>query len=197
MSTDSMPVTDVQGRIAVVDAAIRVFTEKSYRRATFMDVVEESGMTLEDIQRHFPTWQGLVLATVHHWQNVATGSLMHVARDEGVLVYMRRLVEDNLQNPALARLLLALLAEATDPTHPNAPYLQTRYEAYHQIIRGGIEHDIALGRLPVDVDPVRGAELLVGLWEGLRIQHLLRPTLDMAGAFDRALGMIVRDWGVE
>ncbi|MBE7162444.1 MAG: TetR/AcrR family transcriptional regulator [Williamsia herbipolensis] len=190
-------VSSVEERIAVVDAAIRVFSEKSYRRATFKDVADASGLPLDHIQAHFPTWQGLVLATVHHWQNLATGRLVHVARDEGILIYMRRLVEDNLQNPALARLLLALLAEATDPTHPNAPYLQTRYEAYHQIIRGGIEHDIAMGRIPDTVDPVHGAELIVGLWEGLRMQHLLRPTLDMAAAFDRALGMLVRDWGVE
>lgn len=188
---------DVEQRVEVVDAAIRVFSEKSYRTSTMKDIADESGLTIAEVQQHFPTWQGLVLATVHHWQNLATGRLVHVAQDEGVLTYMRRLVADNLQNPALARLLLALLAEATDPTHPNAPYLQTRYEAYHQIIRGGIEHDIAMGRLPDSVDPVHGAELIVGIWEGLRMQHLLRPSLDMAGAFERALRMIERDWGVD
>jgi AcrR family transcriptional regulator len=188
---------NVQERIDIVDASVRVLRVSSYRRASIKDVAAEAGLTIEQVQKHFPTWHSLVLATVHHWQNIDTGYLTPVARDEGVLIYMRKLVEKNLENPALARLLLAVLSEATDPTHPSAPYLQVRYEAYHQIIKGGLEHDIAVGRIPHDVDPTHAAELIVGLWEGLRIQHLLRPGMDMMGAFDRALGMLVRDWGVE
>jgi AcrR family transcriptional regulator len=188
--------TNVQERIAIVDAAVRVLSVSSYRRASMKDVALEAGVTIETVQTHFPTWHSLVLATVNHWQNIDTGYLTRVARDEGVLVYMRRLVEKNLENPALARLLLAVLSEATDPTHPSAPYLQVRYEAYHQIIKGGIEHDIAVGRLPHTLNATHAAELIVGLWEGLRIQALLRPGMDMAAAFDRALGMLVRDWGV-
>jgi AcrR family transcriptional regulator len=194
---DVVDPASVQQRKEVVEASIRVLSRIPYRRATMKDVADEAGLSITQVQVHFPTWQGLVLATVHHWQNIATGALVQVARDEGILVYMRCLVADNVQNPALARLLLALLAESTDPSHPNAPYLQVRYEAYHQIIRGGVEHDIALGRLPVTIDPVHAAELIVGLWEGLRMQALLRPTMDMEAAFDRALGMLVRDWGVE
>jgi AcrR family transcriptional regulator len=198
-ATASSPVepANVRERIDIVDASIRVLAVSSYRRATLKDVAVEAGLTIDQVQRHFPTWHSLVLATVHRWQALDTGYLESVARDEGVLIYMRKLVEKNLENPALARLLLAVLSEATDPAHPSAPYLQVRYEAYHQIVKGGIEHDIALGRLPVTLNPTAAAELIVGLWEGLRIQHLLRPGMDMMGAFDRALGMLVRDWGVE
>ncbi|MFZ7088794.1 TetR/AcrR family transcriptional regulator [Curtobacterium sp. RRHDQ10] len=195
----SAPATEdhVRARVDIIDAAIDVFSRQSYRRTTVKDIADELGVTIDVVQQHFPSWQGLILSTVNAWQNQRTGGLAYIARDEGILIYMRRLVEDTVAEPMLPRMLLSVLAEAADPTHPTSAYLQTRYEAYHQIIITGIEHDIAVGRLPLDLDPVRAAETIVALWEGFRMQALLRPRMDLLQAFDHALGMLVREWGVE
>lgn len=193
------PATDdhVQERVRIIDGAIEVFSRQSHRRTTMKDIADQLGMSIDEIQQYFPSWQGLILSTVNAWQNQRTGGLAHVARDEGILIYMRRLVEDTVAEPMLPRMLLSVLAEATDPTHPSSAYLQTRYEAYHQIILTGVEHDIALGRLPIGLDAVRAAEHIVALWEGFRMQSLLRPGMDLLKAFDHSLGMLVREWGVE
>ncbi|WIB67259.1 helix-turn-helix domain-containing protein [Curtobacterium sp. MCBD17_035] len=193
-ATQTLAAMDV--RIGIVEAALRVLSRQSYRRTTLRDVADEAGMTLEQVGEHFPTWPGLVMATLHHWQTLRTAHLLDVGRDHGVLEFMRRLVEENLDDPVMARLLVMVLAEAMDPTHPSAPYLQTRYEAFHQTILTAVEHDIAMGRLPHDLQADHAAELILGLWEGLWMQFLLRPQMDMQAAFDRALGVLVRDWRV-
>jgi hypothetical protein len=92
------------------------------------------------------------------------------------------------------RLLVALLSVAGNPEHPMSTYLRSRYQLFFSQIRRGLEHDIAVGRAPHTMEPRRGAEQLIALYEGLQLQAMLRPDLDLVPAFDRAVARLERGW---
>jgi hypothetical protein len=73
-------------------------------------------------------------------------------------------------------------------------YLRSRYQLFSSQIRRGLEHDVAVGRAPHTMDPRRGAEQLIALYEGLQLQALLRSDLDLVPAFDRAVARMERGW---
>jgi hypothetical protein len=75
-----------------------------------------------------------------------------------------------------------------------ATYLRSRYQLFYAQIKRGLEHDIAVGRAPHTMDPRRGAEQLIALYEGLQLQALLRSDLDLVPAFDRAVARLERGW---
>ena len=92
------------------------------------------------------------------------------------------------------RLLVALLSVAGNAAHPMTSYLRSRYQLFFAQIKRGLEHDVAVGRAPHTMDPRRGAEQLIALYEGLQLQALLRSDLDLVPAFDRAVARLERGW---
>jgi hypothetical protein len=44
------------------------------------------------------------------------------------------------------------------------------------------------------MDPIRGAQQLLALYDGIRLQALLTPDTDVVDAFDRAAARMRRGW---
>jgi AcrR family transcriptional regulator len=181
-------------RIMIVGATVDLLRDVPFHQATSAAVASRLGISTAELEQHFPSWDGLVLAALDRWNG---GRMDEVTRDVGdrsTVEFLRAIVASNAEDPALMRLLVALLSVAGNETHPMAPYLRSRYQLFYQQIRRGLEHDIAIGRAPHTMEPRRGAEQLIALYEGLQLQALLRPDLDLVPAFDRAVSRLERGW---
>ena len=61
-------------RLALVDTAIRLFTESSYRGTTTADIARAAGVSEPILYRHFDSKRDLYLAALDHvWETVRTG----------------------------------------------------------------------------------------------------------------------------
>jgi AcrR family transcriptional regulator len=181
-------------RIMIVGATVDLLRETAFHDARPEHVAARLGLTLDELQQHFPSWDGLVLAAVDRWNGGRMDSVTREIGDGTTVDLLRAIVASNDQDPALMRLLVALMSVAGNPDHPMSTYLRSRYQLFYGQIKRGLEHDVAVGRAPHTMDPRRGAEQLIALYEGLQLQALLRPDVDLVPAFDRAVARLERGW---
>ncbi|WIE83591.1 TetR/AcrR family transcriptional regulator [Curtobacterium sp. MCPF17_021] len=181
-------------RITIVGATVDLLRDVPFHEARPVQVAERMGISVAELEQHFPSWDGLVLAALDRWNGARMDEVTHEVGDGSTVDLLRAIVASNAEDPALMRLLVALLSVAGNPAHPMATYLRSRYQLFFAQIKRGLEHDVAIGRAPHTMDPRRGAEQLIALYEGLQLQALLRAELDLVAAFDRAVARLERGW---
>jgi hypothetical protein len=86
---------------------------------------------------------------------------------------------------------------AASSDHPLSKWLSTQFTDFYDLIEATLAHDIQVGREPSTMEPSRGAEQLIAIYEGLQIQSLLRPNMDLVEAYDRAVTRLRRGWADE
>ncbi|WP_181429235.1 TetR/AcrR family transcriptional regulator [Curtobacterium sp. MCSS17_008] len=181
-------------RITIVGATVDLLRDVPFHEARVDAVAERMGITTAELRQHFPSWDGLVLAALDRWNGARMDEVTREVGDGSTVELLRAIVASNAEDPALMRLLVALLSVAGNPAHPMATYLRSRYQLFFSQIKRGLQHDIAVGRAPHTMDPRRGAEQLIALYEGLQLQAMLRADLDLVPAFDRAVARLERGW---
>jgi hypothetical protein len=65
---------------------------------------------------------------------------------------------------------------------------------FHALVERSLTRDVALRREPTALDPHLGAEQLVAVYEGLQLQSLMRPEMDLLDAFDRTVERLRIGW---
>ncbi|WIB60527.1 hypothetical protein DEJ13_01485 [Curtobacterium sp. MCLR17_007] len=181
-------------RITIVGTTVDLLRDVPFHEARPEAVAERLDITVEELRQHFPSWDGLVLAALDRWNGTRMDEVAREVGDGTTVQLLRAIVASNADDPALMRLLVALLSVAGNAAHPMSSYLRSRYQLFFAQIKRGLEHDVAVGRAPHTMDPRRGAEQLIALYEGLQLQALLRADLDLVPAFDRAVARLERGW---
>jgi len=181
-------------RLIIVGATVDLLRETHLHEATPEAVAHRLGIAVSTLREHFPSWDGLVVAALDRWSGQRMDAVTTSVGDVSMVEFLRAIVVSNVEEAAFVRLIVALMSAAGDPTHPTSAYLRSRYKLFYCRIRRGLEHDVAVGRAPHAMDPSRGAEQLVALYEGLQLQALMRPDLDIVAAFDRAVARMERGW---
>jgi hypothetical protein len=93
-------------------------------------------------------------------------------------------------------LFLTLSAEATNPGHPARTFVQHRYASVVAEHQGHLREAVADG----EVAPMTAAEveqearLFVAAMDGMELQWLLDPRVDLLDLFDRFLDVTLARW---
>ncbi|GAA4681042.1 TetR/AcrR family transcriptional regulator [Frondihabitans cladoniiphilus] len=190
----SSPLGGVEVRIAVVEAAIRVFRRHALHEASPQLVAVEAGLPLAEVTGQFPSWNGLILAAIDRWNVKRMQPIMPLAAKYGTVVFLRGIVQANVDDPDLMRLLTAVINIAATPGHPMSAPLQSDWRDFHQLVQRNLARDIELGREPATMEPARGAEQLIALYEGLQLQALVRRDMDLLDSYDRAVTRLRHGW---
>lgn len=181
-------------RSAVVDGMIQALRYRPLHEVTPAVVAAEAGASIDVIGRMFPSWDGLLLATIDRWNDRRTTPLMPTAEQHGTVSFLRAIVIANIADPSLMRFLTATLNIAAAPEHPLAPMLHSRWRRFQTFVQDSLERDILLGREPRTMEPARGAEQLLATYEGLQLQSMVRPEMDLLESFDRAVTRLREGW---
>lgn len=181
-------------RTAIVRASIEMFRTYAFHEASYELLAENGGFIVDHIRRHFPTWHGLLLATIDRWNEQRMAPILPIATTHGMVRLLRGIVQANIADPALMRMLSATANIAATPGHPMAPHLHERWHRFHLMVQHGLERDIRVGREPSTMNPPRGAEQLIAVYEGLQLQSMVRPNMDLLDAYDRAMTRMREGW---
>jgi AcrR family transcriptional regulator len=180
--------------LRIVSAAIGPFRVRSFNEVTLEEVAASSSIPVTDVRRRFATFDELVVEVIRVWNGQRMAPIVPVATEQGAVAFLRRIVIANVADPALMRLLSAVAHIAATPGHPMAPVLQTEWIRFHALVQRALTHDVAAGREPETMEPARGAEQLIAMYEGLQLQSMLRPNMDVVEAYDRAVTRLRHGW---
>jgi AcrR family transcriptional regulator len=181
-------------RTRAINGAIAAIRDGGLSRFSLEDVAVRSGMRPAEILELFPSEHALLAATVMRWTRAVSAPLLPMAGEQGTVAFLHALLAAHAEEPALMRLIAATLATSTDPTTDGADYYRSAYLQFRETVRTALQEDVRAGREPATMDPIRGAQQLLALYDGLRLQALLTPDTDVVDAFDRAAGRMRRGW---
>jgi AcrR family transcriptional regulator len=158
-------------REEILGAALEVFAERGYRRASIDAVAERAGLTRQGVLHYFPSKKRLLHALLQRREDLAREHLAgHAYEDLPSLV--AEVVAYDHQNAGLVQIHSALVAEGIigdDPAHAFC------HDHYRTIQDNTVAHLTKLygDHLPSGLTPRAAASALVAMLDGMQLQWLL------------------------
>lgn len=169
-----------QRRQEVLAAALEIFGENGFRGASLRQVAERVGMTEAGILHHFKT-KGNLLQAVLDLRDQE--SERYVPREDffgfDFLTGWMRLLRYNMAHKGIVDLYATLSAEATNEDHPAHEYFKNRFTFVSEVTEKAFTILEAEGKLNPGIHPHSAARIFIAISDGLQIQWLMDPTIDM------------------
>jgi AcrR family transcriptional regulator len=188
------PYAKTRGRIeAITSAAYDLVLERGHREITTVEIAERAGVTEAQLLYHFPSKDHVFVAAMEQADLQATRELLDRPTDpQAVEEGLRNFVRHSMGRPNLALLQAALRVEASDPGHPAAAWVRRHREQSHEHYGDLVGLLQQTGYAHPNVDPAAFGRQLAALWEGLELQWLAEPSLDLAEEIVQAFRAITR-----
>lgn len=170
-----------QTRALILDRALAVFADVGYRAASVREIAARCGLSHPALIYHFPTKADLLMAVLRRRDTPdAPGGGMDDLHGREVLDHLVDTARLNSAVPGIVELYATLSGEATSASHPAHRYFQDRYAGLLSQVSRAYRELESSGELRAGVDPDLAARRLIAVMDGLQVQWLLDPTVDMA-----------------
>lgn len=171
----------VERREQILRSALEVFAERGDRGTSLQEIADRVGITQPALLYYFGSREELLLATLLRRDTLAAEVTDRTGTPgEAVTAAMRHTMEQ----PGLMKLFVALSAAATDPAHHGHEFFSDRYRDLTTQIADMIEEGRAAEPVRADVDPEHLARLLLAVMNGLQVQWLMDPSVDIVAMMD-------------
>jgi len=174
----------------VLHAALGLVAKHGFDAATLQMIADDVGRSKAGVLHHFGSRDALLLDIVRHRDAVNR----HDFPSEPGFGASKRLVEHNQTVPGLVALfaVMSALAAADPQLTERREYFTLRYAR----LRGGFKRQLETAQAAAVIRSDLGADtlavLIIAAMDGLQVQWLLDPTLDMvahlAGLFELLAG---------
>ncbi|GAB2989973.1 TetR/AcrR family transcriptional regulator [Streptomyces pseudoechinosporeus] len=178
-------------RAEIIRAARDSFAERGYAGASLRDIADRVGITHAGLLHHFHSKEELLTAVLaqrdaEEW----TEGLAKVKGTASLAPYLAGLLQHHQKAPELMRLWLELAVAASRSDHPAHAYFVERYDRGRTRVAGGMRKIADREGLRNDLDPDSTAVLFQAVLNGLQLQWLLNPRLDIIEPLTRFLELI-------
>lgn len=185
----------VQRRREIIDAAARIFARHGYHGGSLRHIADEVGVTGATLISYFGSKEGLLVAVLRRWQEESSrwqgpgAGLDHI---RALILLMRY----HTTHRGFIELFLTLSTEASNPDHPARDFIVKRYEdTFHGFKRQLITARDVGDILPLPDDAIDlEVRSLIALMDGLEIQWLLNPDLDLVSNFQAQVNIAISRW---
>ncbi|MFH8376853.1 TetR/AcrR family transcriptional regulator [Streptomyces cyaneofuscatus] len=166
----------VAKREEILRTTLEIFGREGERNTTLRTVAKESGISLTGLMHYFESKDHLLTEVLRASDRAAEARFYapDAVRDPGE--FLARALTANAENAARARLYVTLVAASTDPAHPAHAYFEERYAR----LRATIVAHVKSEQLPYRDDPDFIAAALVSASDGIMLQWLSDPAINMA-----------------
>ena len=164
----------------ILDHALEVFIERGNANMSLRAVAQELGVTHAAVQHYFDSLEELLLEVVERRDahNRRLSEEMHAETLHEQLVLGAR---ENTSTPGLTALFTSMLAASVEPQNElSRAYFTKRFEQGRADLQASIEAGREDGKVPDGPDARAISALIMAAFDGLQIQWLLDPTIDMA-----------------
>ncbi len=170
----------------ILDAATTVFANHGYSGGSLRDIARQLDVSLTSITHHFGSKYELLEAVLERADQTTPGNAEFdfdaACAEYGVAAATLERVHTNLERPEILRLFAILSAESSAPSHPAHDWFVDRYRRHVDDLARAFVFDQEQGRVDRDRDPRLLARLLIGAWDGIQLQWLIDPSMDMDAA---------------
>ncbi|MFT4306223.1 MAG: TetR/AcrR family transcriptional regulator [Microbacterium sp.] len=178
----------VAKREEILERALEVIGQASPRTAYVKDIADAVGLTPAGLLHYFDSKEELFTEILRkrdeadeaeHWPRAAAAEdLAHLRR--GYL----DIISHNAHVPGLVQLFTRMSAEAPDPEHPAHRLFRERGHYIRGFFARGIARLQAEGELDDRIDPDMLARVLQAVADGLQLQWMVEPEVDMEAGVD-------------
>ncbi|MGN7191257.1 MULTISPECIES: TetR/AcrR family transcriptional regulator [unclassified Curtobacterium] len=185
------PVDDGVLADRVVRSAIRAYRLYPFDQVDTAAVADTCGVTVEDVRRVFPSWDALLLVTYDRWVQLrGTGRSQPAAC---TVDHVRRSLAEDVADPGLVRLLAGVVNLASSECDFGELF-RARFDEYVGEVAHGLEFDVVRGIEQLGIPAHQAATQLIAVYQGLQVQMLVRPYLDVLVEFDRMIRTVRAGW---
>jgi AcrR family transcriptional regulator len=176
----------------VLEVALEVLAANGLRHSSLEDIATRVGLTRPGLLHYFGTREELLVSVLRarHERDVERASHQE-GLDQSLAERVVSAVLQQHRSPGLVRLDAAMAAEATDPAHPAHLYFRQRSRQLEDRFARSVAQEIAAGRVSPDVDCTIAAQQMNSLIDGLHVQWLIDPSLDVRAILTSALQLLL------
>lgn len=172
-------------RQEILDRAIEVFRDRGADGTSLRRIAEAIGVSHGALLHYFSSREELLVAVYEHAER--RRDLDRLERegpgaldDELAVEVMANAAMANLEVPGLVQLYSTLVATSLESERgPAKEFFTARFENVRGSLATRLREDQAAGRVRGDVDPEQMAALIVAASDGLQIQWLLEPSIQL------------------
>ncbi|WIE74920.1 hypothetical protein [Curtobacterium sp. MCSS17_007] len=175
----------------IVRGTIRAYRLHAYHDVDAAVIAETCGVAPEVVARLFPTWEGLLLVTYDRWVQMRGTRRSTVPRC--TVEHVRMTLAEDVADPGLVRVMAAAVTIAASE-RDFADFFRKRFEEYVEELTLGLQRDIDTGAEQIGIPAFQAATQLLAVHEGLQVQMLVRPYLDVLVEYDRAVRTLRQGW---
>src|SRR3954452_1131811 len=172
-------------RAEIVQAAFELFAERGYRGASLADVADRVGLTTAVLLHSFSSKAELLTVVLDERDRMGAQLVEEAgplpASLPGQLERLRQLVASNAQQAGLVQTFTVLAAESVTEGHPAQEFFRARYSRMRRLLADNFLRDTERGLQ--EADAVLAANLVIAVMDGLQVQWLLDPEVDMEASF--------------
>lgn len=173
-------------REEILRAALEVVAQSGFSGASVRTIADAVGLSQAGLLHYFDSKQELFTAILRARDDrdravaepLSAGDPPRL--DQLADAYVR-IVRHNAEVPGLVRLFSRLAVDASDPPHPAHEYFLERGEALRGVFTRAIEQAQQEGTVSAAVPAPSLARILQAVSDGVQLQWLLDPEVDMAG----------------
>lgn len=169
----------VAKREEILDAALAVMAREGYRGTSVREIAAAVGLSQAGLMHHFASKDELFIEILRLRDEVDTALVM-ADPEVGILDSFPLVVRHNAEVQGLVHLYVSFAAEATAPGHFARAFFVDRFDRFRQEISAEIREEQEAGKMKAGINPELAARELLALADGLQVQWLLDPTVDMA-----------------
>lgn len=182
-------------REAALRAAIDLIAEHGYAATSMAQVAEAAGISPSGLAHHFPSKAALLGAVLDHRDAIDN---VPVSEDAGTWAVFDGLVElarINAGRRQLVALYTTVIGEAVGPDHPAHDWMLRHYELSLALLEDAVREGQRTGEIAADAPPGHLARTTIALMDGLQVQWLVDPTVDMPAELALHVADLKRRWG--
>src|SRR5699024_465581 len=106
------------------------------------------------------------------------------------------LARTNSGRRPLVALYMTVIGEAASPGHPAHGWMRRHYEGSHQLLVDAVHEGQREGTIRADAPAERIARSTIALMDGLQVQWLLDPEVDMSAELGAHVDALKQRWGL-
>ncbi|MBZ6372423.1 MULTISPECIES: TetR/AcrR family transcriptional regulator [Microbacterium] len=182
-------------REEILSRALEVIAAEGYAGASVKAIADAVGLSQAGLLHYFDSKDELFTEILRkrdevdaaHFGTVDVNDVQADALRNGYVA----VVHHNAEVPGLVQLFSRLAVEATDPQHPAHEYFLSRRQGLRDLYVQALRRAQAEGSLTTAVDAELIARIMQAVADGMQLQWMVDPDVDMAAAVDALFSLVL------
>ncbi len=176
----------VARREEILESALDVIATKGYQSASLKQIAEVVGVTPAALLHYFGSKEELFTEVLRKRDEHEGHDPQQLDPGEAKAVFLE-VVRRNTRTPGMVELFSRLSVDAVDPQHPAHQFFLDRSERLRETIAQSFDAD---GERRAVLDPETTARVVQAVADGLQLQWMIDPSVDMPGIVESVLDVL-------